>query len=46
MKTLIIFLLLTISTCVGQNSVEKSSQKKLIHKWELKQFEDAEKTDL
>lgn len=42
MKALIITLLLTISTCVGQNSIEKNSQNKLIHKWELKQFEDVE----
>ncbi len=43
MKTLIIALLLTISTCLGQSSIEKNSQNKLIHKWELKQFEYAEK---
>lgn len=42
MKALIITLLLTISTCVGQSSIEKNSQNKLIHKWELKQFEDVE----
>lgn len=42
MKVLIITLLLTISTCVGQSSIEKNSQNKLIHKWELKQFEDVE----
>ena len=43
MKALIITLLLTISTCVGQSSIEKNSQNKLIHKWELKQFEYVEK---
>lgn len=43
MKTVIIILLLSITTCVGQNSIEKNSQIRLIHKWELKQFEDAEK---
>ena len=43
MKTLIITLLLTISTCVGQSSTEKNSQNKIIYKWELKQFEYAEK---
>jgi hypothetical protein len=42
MKALIITLLLTISTCVGQSSIEKNSQNKLIHKWELKQFENVE----
>jgi hypothetical protein len=42
MKVLIITLLLIISTCVGQSSIEKNSQNKLIHKWELKQFEDVE----
>ncbi|MFV8270251.1 hypothetical protein ACNQGP_09990 [Flavobacterium sp. GT2N3] len=42
MKTLII-LLLTISTCVGQSSNEKNSQNRIIHKWNLKQFEQAEK---
>ena len=45
MKTLIIALLLTISTCLGQSSIEKNSQNKLIHKWELKQFEYAEKME-
>lgn len=43
MKTLIITLLLTISTCVGQSSTEKNSQNKIIYKWDLKQFEYAEK---
>lgn len=43
MKTLIITLLLTVSTCFGQISTEKNSQNKIIHKWELKQFEYAEK---
>jgi hypothetical protein len=43
MKTLIITLLLTISTCFGQTSTEKNSQNKIIHKWELKQFENVEK---
>ncbi|AWI24414.1 hypothetical protein [Flavobacterium pallidum] len=42
MKTLII-LLFTISFCFGQNAKEKETQQKLSHKWELKQFEDAEK---
>lgn len=44
MKTLILTLLLTISTCFGQSSTEKNSINKVIHKWELKQFEYAEKT--
>jgi hypothetical protein len=43
MKSLFITLLFTISTCVGQSSMAENSQNKLIHKWELKQFEDAEK---
>jgi hypothetical protein len=43
MKTLLITLLLTIYTCFGQNSTEKNSQNKIIHKWQLKQFENAEK---
>jgi hypothetical protein len=42
MKALII-LLFTISTCLGQSEIEKSSQERLIHKWELKQFEVAKK---
>lgn len=44
MKTLILTLLLTISTCFGQSSTEKNSLNNVIHKWELKQFEYAEKT--
>lgn len=43
MKTLIITILLAVSTCFGQISSEKNSQNKIIHKWELKQFEYAEK---
>jgi len=43
MKSLFITLLFTISTCVGQSSMAENSQNKLIHKWELKQFEDAKK---
>lgn len=43
MKSLFITLLFTISTCVGQSSMAENSQNKLIHKWELKQFEEAEK---
>lgn len=43
MKTLIITLLLTVSNCFGQISTAKNSQNKIIHKWELKQFEYAEK---
>jgi hypothetical protein len=43
MKSLFITLLFTISTYVGQSSMAENSQNKLIHKWELKQFEDAEK---
>jgi hypothetical protein len=43
MKTLIIILLLTISTCVGQSSNEKNSQNRIVHKWDLLQFEQAEK---
>jgi hypothetical protein len=43
MKTLIIILLLTISTCVGQNSNEINAQNRIVHKWDLKQFEQAEK---
>ncbi len=41
MKGLII-LMFTISTCFGQKDLEKDSQK-LFKKWELKQFEDAER---
>ncbi|MCF6142372.1 DUF5673 domain-containing protein [Flavobacterium sp. K77] len=43
MKTLFITLLLTISTCFGQSLTEQNSQNKIIHKWELKQFENVEK---
>lgn len=43
MKSLFITLVFTISTCVGQSSMAENSQNKLIHKWELKQFEEAEK---
>jgi hypothetical protein len=42
MRILTIILLFTISTCVGQSSIEKNTQK-LIQKWELQQFEQAEK---
>jgi hypothetical protein len=43
MKTLIIILLVTISTCFGQSSNEKNSQNSIVRKWDLKQFEQAEK---
>ncbi len=42
MKTLAIIFLFTISTCVGQSSIEKNSQK-LIGNWTFVQFEEAKK---
>ena len=43
MKLAFLILITTISSCFGQNSIENSSLKKIVHKWELKQFENAEK---
>ncbi|OUD35198.1 hypothetical protein [Flavobacterium sp. FPG59] len=43
MKTLIITLLLSISTCVGQSLNEKNLQNRIVHKWGLLQFEQAKK---
>ena len=42
MKRLTIILLFTISTCVGQSSIEKNTQK-LLGNWSFEQFEEAVK---
>lgn len=42
MKTLIIILFLTISTCFGQRATEENWQN-IIRKWEFKEFQDTKK---
>ena len=45
MKRLTIILLFTISTCVGQSSIEKNTQK-LLGNWSFEQFEEAKKEEV
>ena len=45
MKRLTIILLFTISTCVGQSSIDKNTQK-LLGNWSFEQFEEAKKEEV